>query len=279
MRIGRLAHCLVCPIFLFAVSGCQVLHLYRPVTVQVRDAETKQPIADAAVRLTYPLTRDSLAPSNSSAKTGADGVVRLRAAPYGPIGVLMETSAQGYQPESLEIAQATLRELPPELLVQDTGQRQPDFTVELYAEPRFTAEFILPPGYRGLIRTQIQIDNKVAAVPGERCFRFLVPREGALVVKGPPALKRVAAAEFRARYEGGALLPGKMDLLTVGFHWLKHEGSFDYFVVGTKSEFDRARRGLVPNEAGAQIGKEWYANDGSRFHAGERTKRSRSNAP
>ena len=41
--------------------GCQALHPYRPVPVLVRDAETKEPIAGAQVRVSYPFTDPKLA--------------------------------------------------------------------------------------------------------------------------------------------------------------------------------------------------------------------------
>lgn len=276
MRFPRPAHCLLYSIVLFAVvPGCQVFHSYRPVTVLVRDAETQQPIVDAEVRFSYPLTRDSLAPYNSSAKTEASGLARLRAAPYGPYGILMETTAAGYQNESRDIASEDIRAIPPALPFQDTFQRPVSFVVDLYKDPRFSVELVVPPGYRGLIRVEIHIDDKYPVTPGQRAFRFEVPREGALVLKGPPSLRRVSPSDYRCRYAGGDLLPSKPDLVKVGFRWLKRDGAVNYFVVGTRSEFDQARRGLIPHEAGADTGEEWYAEDGERFRAGRRTKRSR----
>jgi hypothetical protein len=53
----------------------------------------------------------------------------------------------------------------------------------------------------------------------------------------------------------------KMDLMTVGFRWLKRDGDDNYFVVGTRNEYDQFRRRLAPNEAGAGNGKEWYADE------------------
>jgi hypothetical protein len=241
----------------------------------VRDAETKKPIADAEVHFSYPLTRDSLAPYNSSSKTGPDGLARLRAAPYGPYGVLMETTSRGYQTENRDIASDDIRDIPPALPFQETEGRPVNFVVDMYAEPRFAVEFIVPPGFRGLIRAEIQIDDNAPLTPGMRCFRFEVPRGGALVVKGPPVLRRVSPSEYRCRYAGGDFLPGKPDLVTVGFRWLKRDGAVNYFVVGTQSECDQARRRLAPNGAGAQTGGEWYDEDDKRFNSGKRTRRSR----
>ena len=88
MRNLRLSRSPIFLLVLFAfASGCQVLYRYRPVPVLVCDAETKKPIADADVHLSYPLSRDSRAPFNSSERTGPDGVAHLRAVPYGDFGV------------------------------------------------------------------------------------------------------------------------------------------------------------------------------------------------
>ncbi|HEY7157480.1 MAG TPA: hypothetical protein VH575_26230 [Gemmataceae bacterium] len=272
MRVHRLARCLFCLALLFALApGCQFLHSYRPVAVLVRDAETKKPIPDAEIHLSYPLTRDSLAPCDSSAKTGRDGLARLRAAPYGSYGVLMETNASGYQTESQDVSADAIQEVSPAHLFEDMNRRPADFVVEMYAEPRFAVELIVPAGYRGLIKTTLQIDENAACPPGQRCFRYEVsPRADVVAVKGPTILRRVSPSDYKARYAGGELLGEKMDLVTVGFRWLKRDGDDNYFVVGTRSEYDQFRRRLAPNEAGSGNGKEWYAEEIPNTRSGRR---------
>jgi hypothetical protein len=275
MRVHRLVHCLA---LLFAlVSGCQFLHSYRPVTVLVRDAETKKPIPDAEIHLSYPLTRDSLAPCDSSANTGPDGLARLRAAPYGHYGVLMETNASGYQVESQDVSADAIQEVSPAHLFEDVNRRPADFVVELYAEPRFAVELIVPAGYRGLIKTTLHIDENVPCPPGQRCFRYEVsPRSDVVAVKGPTILRRVSPSDFKARYAGGELLGEKMDLVTVGFRWLKRDGDDNYFVVGTRNEYDQFRRRLAPNEAGAKHAKSPYADETPHTRSGRRGRHSSS---
>lgn len=263
MPIHRFAcglFCLAVP--LFAASGCQFLHSYRPITVLVRDAETKKPIPDAEIRLSYPLTRDSLAPSDSSAKTGSDGLARLRAAPYGPYGVLMETAAPGYQFESQDVSTNAIHDVPPPHLFEEVKLRPANFLVEMYAEPRFTVELIVPTGYRGLIKTTLRIDDNASCPTGQRCFRYEVaPRSDAVAVVGPAILRRVSPSDYKARYSGGDPVGEKMDLVTVGFRWLKRDGNENYFVIGTRGEYDQFRRRLSPTQAGASNGKEWYAEE------------------
>jgi hypothetical protein len=279
MSIRRLARCLFCLALLFTLApGCQVLHSHRPVTVQVCDAETKKPIPNAEVHLSYPLTRDSLAPYNVSAKTGEDGLVRLRAAPYGPYGVLMETTAPGYQPQDLDVSAGAIQEVPPAHLFEDISRRPANFTVDMYAEPRFTVEVVVPDGFHGLIKAKIQIDENTSCPPGQRCFRYEVPPSNTVLIKGPTILRRVSPSDYQARYAGGAPLGAKMDLVTVGFRWLKRDGNENYFVVGTQNEYDQFRRRLAPNEAGANHAKNPYADDMPHTRSGRRGHRSSSDA-
>ena len=91
----RLARALL----LFAVvvaPGCQEFYSYRPIAIQVRDAETKQPLPGATVHISYPLVHASQAPYDSVGATAPDGIVRLQAAPSGPAGVLVEVTEKGY---------------------------------------------------------------------------------------------------------------------------------------------------------------------------------------
>src|SRR5689334_4091833 len=105
MPLRYLIRCLLYPSFILAVmSSCQTLHCYRPLAVLVRDAETKQPIPEAELLLSYPLTRPSQAPYNSRGLTGQDGVARLRAAPFGEYGALVEGEAKGYLSDHFDIS-------------------------------------------------------------------------------------------------------------------------------------------------------------------------------
>src|SRR5579885_3612857 len=169
----RPARGLLCLGFLLALTpGCQVLYRYRPVPVLVRDAETKKPIANAEVHLTYPLSRDSLAPFDSAERTDAEGVAHLRAAPYGEFGVRVEATASGYLTDQLSISTESIQHLQPVHFLEDAERRKPEFVVEMYAEPRFTVELVVPPGYRGLIRAEIEAREDLGVPAGQRCFRY-----------------------------------------------------------------------------------------------------------
>src|SRR5262245_18504573 len=68
---------------LVAVSGagCGVFHPYRPLTVEVRDAESGAPITGAKAEVSYLYMFDFSAPWSVSGET-AGGRVRLWVAPY-----------------------------------------------------------------------------------------------------------------------------------------------------------------------------------------------------
>ncbi|HEY7328407.1 MAG TPA: hypothetical protein VH592_12235 [Gemmataceae bacterium] len=239
----RLARCLLCLVFLIAlIPGCQVLYRYRPVPVLVRDAETKKPIADANVHLYYPLSRDSLAPYNSTEHSDGEGVAHLRAAPYGDFGVRVEATAAGYLPDQVSLSTESIQHVEPVHLFEDSQRRKPEFVVEMYHEPHFTVELVVPRSYRGLIKAEIEEQDDTDVPPGQRCFRFQVV-DGFVRVKGPGiVLRRVYPSDYHARYDDDTPLSSEMSLQKVGFRWLRGKDKVQYFVVGTQPEYDMQRR-------------------------------------
>lgn len=227
------------------------MYRYRPLPVLVRDAETKKPIADAEVHLSYQLSRDSLAPFNSSERTGADGIVHLKAAPYGDFGVLLEANAAGYMADQQTISTELIQKMKPASLFDEGKQRPPEYIIDMYAEPRFTVELIVPVGYRGLIKADVQIQDDLPAAPGQRCYRYEVAN-GFAAIKAPAVLRRICPQEFRACYSDGTPVSNEMTLLKVGFRWLRCEGKIHYYVVGTQPEYDMLRRSILAEEAASK---------------------------
>ncbi len=257
MRKPRFGH-LFLPVLL-ALAGCQLMYRYRPAPVLVCDAETKKPIADAKVHLFYPLSRDSLAPFDSTETTGADGIARLRAAPpFSDFGVRVEATAAGYAPGQLGLSSEAIQQLEPAHLLESVDRRKPAFVVEMYTEPRFAVELVVPPGYRGRIKLESQLEEDIPATPGQRCYRFAVT-DGYVRLKGPDVLRRVYPSDYRASYADGSPLTGEMSLTKVGFRWLRAEGEAQIFVVGTQSEFDMQRR-AAPEEQSAPPSQSKSAN-------------------
>jgi hypothetical protein len=238
MRNRRLAPCLVYPVLLLALApGCQALYRYRPVTVLVRDAESKKPIPGAEVRISYPLTRPSASPYESVECTKEDGTARLRAAPYGDAGIVMGATAKGYMSEELSVLAETIREIEPASLLKPAAPQPTPFVVELYADPHPTIELVVPTGYRGVVKAEVQIRDDAPFAPGQRCFSYDVSSAGVARVIGPPLLHRVASMDYRARYADGTTLSQEGEPSAVGLRWLKCEGSDQYFAVCTRAEY------------------------------------------
>ncbi len=284
MRYSRFTRYLLYLIPLFCLaSGCQALHQYRPVVVVVRDAETKTPIPQAEVYLTYSLSRDSLAPCNSSGVTGQDGITRLRAVSYGKYGIQLQGIAQGYLSEEMSVATDAIDKVEPAHLFEAVDQRPVNFVVEMYSGPQFTVELIVPVSYRGLVKAEVQVQADAPRTAGQRCFRYEVspsrdpqaknPSLGVLV-KGPSLLRRVTPSDYHAKYSDGTPLGEEMDDVKVGFRWLKAEGKEQYFVVGTQPEYETLRRRLVPEESKTEnhpSGGGKGGGRGGRHHRGSQT--------
>jgi hypothetical protein len=239
----RLAFHLTCSLLLVASgTGCQALHPYRPLTVLAQDAETKQPIPGAAVRISYPDAPASLAPWGSSGTTGPDGLAQVRAAPAGDAGTRLDVTAPGFLFEEQFLPDAIVRALPLPGLFAAAGPPPAPLVVELYAEPRPTIELVVPTGYRGVVKAELEVSQDVPCPPGQRCFPFEVSPAGDVRVTGPVLLRRALGPNYRARYADGTLLGRDGENQEVGFRWLKCEGNTQYFVVGTQSEFNAYRR-------------------------------------
>ncbi|SRR5579875_100394 len=248
MRNRRLARRLLCLFFLFCQApGCQTFRGGQELTVLVRDAETKEPIATAEVYLCQRLKKNEVAPCRSMSFTQADGIARLRAEPAGEHGFQVQAVAQGYLPEKLDLPAA-----PSPKGGRKRGaaaaDHSPDVIMEVYTEPDFRVELVLPPRYRGLVKAEVQLQDDFPLPKGQRCFRFPVSASGDVLVKGPSLLRRVPVSEFRARYGDGPLLSTAMDAEKVGFRWLKGAGNQHLFVVGTQLDYEALHRQVAPEE-------------------------------
>jgi hypothetical protein len=243
MRDRRLTRCLICPVLLLApVAGCQAFHSYRPVAVLAQDAETKKPIPGAEVSITYPVTPAMRAPWFSVGKAGDDGIARLEAAPAGDAGILVTVTVPGYMSQEKNLPVEAVQAIEPAHFFEATERRPPSFVLELWAEPDPVVELILPTDYRGLVKAEIQVQDDAPCPPGQRCFPCVVPPSGVVQMTGPPLLRRVYGADFRARFADGVPLSQQAKGAEVGLWWLRCEGSYQCFLVGTRTEYDAIRR-------------------------------------
>src|ERR1700675_3847651 len=110
---GRACYPLCLALFVTICAGCQTVLAQRPLAVQVRDAETKKPIAAAQVRVSYPHDRPAWAPADMTVKTQDDGIARLSAVLYGEDALAVETTAKGYLPEEIQVGAISLKEIEP----------------------------------------------------------------------------------------------------------------------------------------------------------------------
>src|SRR5579883_2898056 len=117
-----------------AAPGC-LFHVYRPVTVLVRDAETKKPIPGAEVDHSYITMLDPFAPLPSRDTTQADGTAHLVAAPYDCLSTLT-AEAKGYLRETYTVKGSDLRAVDPADWFKARDRRPITFVLEKYAEPQ-----------------------------------------------------------------------------------------------------------------------------------------------
>jgi hypothetical protein len=225
-----------------AFTGCQACHSYRPMPILVRDIETKQPIGGVEVRLSYPLTDANYCPWNSEATTGSDGIARLRAAPYGSVGLLAEVRAPGYLDEQKNIATATVEAIEPAHFFEDVEQRPPQLVVEMYAGPSPSVELVLPAGYRGMVKVDLVIHESDPCPAGQRSFFCEVSPAGTAQLTGPALLQRVFPPDFHARFEDGVVLSREPNSEEVGLWCLKFEDHTFHFFIGTREELERLHR-------------------------------------
>lgn len=222
---------------LLVSSGCRAWHNYRTVTVLVRDAETREPIDGARVRLGYFLLVDPFAPKRMGGFTGPDGTVDLVAAPYEGRAVLF-ASAAGYFSQGMQSLDDEV------ILACDPDRRQPRnwVIVEMYAEPAALVELVVPNGFQGLIRIEVQEDH-VPGVARPRTFKALVPPSGRVQLTGPRLLLREEGADFRLRWADGTVLASPPEGAAVGYWRLDSAGALArYFFVGSQKDHDDCYR-------------------------------------
>ncbi|MBO0701051.1 MAG: hypothetical protein J2P46_21830 [Zavarzinella sp.] len=214
----------------------------RELVVAVRDAETHRPVPAAAVTLSMPHT----GADGVKGAAGADGVARVGFTPADGEPVLIEAAATGYLHGSSVVGPAAVVAVPPAPVFGATPPRAPDFTVDLYAGPRFAIELVVPPGYRGLVRAEFSFRDDLPVPPGQRTFAFEVSPSGQAAGTGPGVLRTVPPAEYRVRTADGTPVGGAGPD-DVALRWLRREGGADVFVLGTEADLSRYRRELAPD--------------------------------
>ncbi len=177
------------------VPGCLSLHSERPVKVLVRDAETKEPIKEAEVRLTY-RTRAAEASTPTTEKTKTDGIARMTTTPNGKDALIIQASTRHTSSHGVEDPTAVERSNRP------VGSRRPSrsvtFIMDVYRGPPFAVDLTIPTGLRGLIKAELQIQDDANCTLGQRNFQFLVEPTGSVMIARLP-VRRVGRPPCLAR--------------------------------------------------------------------------------
>jgi hypothetical protein len=236
------------------MTGCQAFHLYRPMPVLALDADTKQPIPGVAVNVSYPLAQQYFAPWESAGTTGQDGVARLRAAPYGDGGILVDVAAKGYMNEQKFLTKDEVQAVAPAYLFEDVQRRTPQLVVELIAAPRPTVEIVVPPGFAGMVKAKIQIQENAPRAPGQRNFTYDLPPSGEILITGPPLFRHVVLTDLR--FKDGSARPLSLHAkeTAFGYWFVKQEENYYYFLIGSQSEFDDLRRAQLERHINKNTG-------------------------
>jgi hypothetical protein len=269
MKNRRFARSLVCLVFSTAIApGCQALHAYTPVSVVVRDAETKKAIPGADVRVSYPLSSPNTAPWDSTGRTGSDGIALVQAAPCDNGTIVVNVSADGYLFEEKNLPADVANAIQQASFIELGDRKHVSLVVEMYAEPSPAVELVIPEGYRGVVKADIQIREDAVCPVGQRCFRYEVSPSGEVQVTGPVLLRRVFAPDFHAKFADGAPLSPNPKGAELGFWPLRNEGSVQFFWVGTQNEYNNLRRSHQTAGTGPSRSSGGKSGGGHRGHRG-----------
>lgn len=264
MTYRRTVRCLLLAVLLAVAPGCQVFHAYRPIAIEARDGETKQPIAGVEVRISYPLEESWLAPAESKGKTNSDGIARLHAAPYGRAGIMLEVSRGGYLSEVKYVTIEEVQAIEPAHWFGDVDRRPARFVMELFADPAPSVDLIAPVGYRGQIKAEVQVQPDLPAASGQRSFSFPVSAAGEVVAAGPALFRHVNSANVRVKFADGRPLSLRAKESALGYWYVKCEGRCYYFFVGTSAEYETYAASLQsPKASGPSDGKGRHGRKGA----------------
>ncbi len=243
MRDSLLTRMLLGPLALLPIlTGCQLWHPTASIPIVVRDAETKEPIPGAEVKLWSPSDnrKTCIEPSGT---TGPDGVVRIKAEYPKEADVLVEVTAPGYLQDEMDRI----------LAGKAPGAPEGGGIIEIFRGPRPVIEVVVPTAFRGELKVEMKIQDVTPEQLGMRVFRYQAPlpeltKAGGLGetpvihVVGPPILDGRLGPEFRGLYSNGSTMPSEPKDKEIVLRWVRSEGLNQYFVVGTKIDQDAARK-------------------------------------
>jgi hypothetical protein len=144
------------------------------------------------------------------------------------------------------VSDENVEKIEPLGLFEAKSRRSPAVVMALYSGQPFSVELVVPPGFRGMIKASVQFRDDLPCPIGQRVFTYRVD-SGSVQLIGPAILRRLQPAKYVVKYTDGIeLVSGRADASRVVCHWLKHEGSWEYFAVGSEAEIAQYRRDLFP---------------------------------
>jgi hypothetical protein len=219
-----------------SLAGCMT---YRPrdVIVAVRDAETHAPVPNAIVHVSMPHAGDE----GKTETTLPNGMARVVFTPSTGEPVMIEATAAGYISDSTVAGEPVVAAVANYPIVGPALPHKPDFTLELYAGPKFGVEIVVPPTYRGLVKTNFDFRDDVSIPKAQRLWSFDVTANGEVKGTGPAILKKVSPSDYRVRL-ANATMPLEENPEGLALRWLKREDTQDVFYFGTKAEYEQYRK-------------------------------------
>jgi hypothetical protein len=233
------------------LSGCFWCHVYRPVDILVRDAETKQPIEQATVTLNYQTyMMDFFAPWPCSGTSSGDGKLSVLATPYGLDDISLTAQAEGYlfvsrsypftREQKLPLEQ--VRTISPTKFLCPWTRGNPDVIVEMYAKPAPTVELIVPPGYRGPIKVDFEIDENNSVHRSNRLYTAVVLPAGLAKVKGDALLRQLSSVDFRVRFADQNYSTLLEKNSPIELHFVDCSENSILFALGTRADKEKVAR-------------------------------------
>jgi hypothetical protein len=145
----------------------------------------------------------------------------------------MFTSAEGYFSEGiLRLPDDVIRACDP-----NPHKPRKQVIVDMFAEPAATVELIVPAGYRGLVRVEVQeIPPPTVRL---RTIQVPVPDSGIVMIKGPRLLHRADCVDVCLRTSDGIPMESPPEGEAVGFWRLDSDGEdVHFYLVGTQKDHD-----------------------------------------
>ena len=234
---------IACLILVLPSTGCGVFRAHRPMTVQVIDGETRQPLPNAKVSISYPNMLDFTAPHPSSRTTDSRGLAKLRIGEYRSI--LLHAEEEGYnQAERSNVTAEYVKGLP------RRSDGRVNRVIELWADPRPTIELVVPNEYRGPVKIVFERGDGKSYQMGQRRFEFPVEPNGHVLVRGPGFLDvEPFHVDIEARHADGTPIPRQSSNYSeVALRWV-HCGTWNnlntqLYIIGTETEGEVLRQSV-----------------------------------